>query len=102
MEFEEVPGLLHPPLHHEPDHGLPVLRVLLRLLACLAQDRPRPVLAPGEVEAGPVEQVGEDHGPGAGVQVEDLHQVPDQLQLVQEVGLGQMMTGLGGGDCLCQ
>ena len=46
------------------------------------------------LEAGPVEEVGQHEAAGRGVQVEDLHQVPDQLQLVQQLGLAQVVRGL--------
>ena len=86
MEFEQVPGLLQPPLHHEPDHGLPVLGVLLRLLTGLTEDGPRPVLTPREVEAMRRERLARQ----AAIQ-EDLHRQRHgidraKLQLLQRPG----------------
>ena len=49
------------------------------------EDKPGSFLTGGEVKRDPVEEVRHDEASRAAVHEEDLHQVPDQLQLVHQL-----------------
>ena len=51
------------------------------------EDKPGSFLTGGEVKRDPVEEVRHNEASRAAVHEEDLHQVPDQLKFVHQLGL---------------